>query len=222
MMDGNRSYIFHLKDHFFFIVLASIECSLVSCSSCFFHWLFHSFIEKVIGRINVHFPVAHQYSYTYTTFIQYGHKKNIGRINVHFPFSYQYSYNHSECTQETYRAHICTFFPPDTSIHSYGLASYYTKHFKVLFRCLNGPDGLGWGHKTDIIDSWVDMSGEGISESSESAKYKSQPFRHSCPPTLFIGRDEMLLSNWKGFVSWSTHSGCQTLKGRSKAFRKIK
>ena len=150
--------------------------------------------------------------------------------------------------QEKYRAHKCTFpflisiqlqsfrmharnisgaymyifFPPDTSIHSYGLASYYTKHFKVLFRCLNGPDGLGWGHKTDIIDSWVDMSGEGISESSESAKYKSQPFRHSCPPTLFIGRDEMLLSNWKGFVSWTTHSGCQTLKGRSKAFRKIK
>ena len=41
-------------------------------------------MEKVIGRINVHFPVAHQYSYTYTTFIQYGHKKNIGRINVHF------------------------------------------------------------------------------------------------------------------------------------------
>ena len=183
------SYIYSIKDRFFIVL---VECSSVSCSSCFCH--------------SFHFQV----------------KKNIGRINVHFPFSYQYSYNHSECTQETYRAHICTFFPPDTSIHSYGLASYYTKHFKVLFRCLNGPDGLGWGHKTDIIDSWVDMSGEGISESLECAKYKSQPFRHSCPPTLFIGRDEMLLSNWKGFVSWTTHSGCQPLKGRSKAFRKIK
>ena len=196
MIDGNRSYIFHLKDHFF-IVLASIECSLVSCSSCFFHWLFHSFIEKVIGRINVHFPVAHQYSYTYTTFIQYGHKKNIGRINVHF-------------------------FPLGTSIQSYLLARDFTEYCRVGIGRLNRLEKLRIIHKADFIDSWEDMSGEGISESSESAKYKSQLFRHSCQPTLFIGRNEMLLSNWKGFVSWTTHSGCQTLKGRSKAFRKIK
>jgi len=142
MMDGNRSYIFHLKYHFFFIVLASIECSLVSCSSCFFHWLFHSFIEKVIGRINVHFPVAHQYSYTCTTFIQYGHKKNIGRINVHF-------------------------FPLGTSIQSYLLARDFTEYCRVGIARLNRLEKLRLIHKADFIDSWEDMSGEGISESSE-------------------------------------------------------
>ena len=150
-------------------------------------------MEKVIGRINVHFPVAHQYSYTYTTFIQYGHKKNIGRINVHFfsPLVHQYS-------------HFCW------------------QYCRVGIGRFNRLDKLRLIHKADFIDSWEDMSGEGISESSESAKYKSQLFRHSCQTTLFIGRNEMLLSNWKGFVSWTTHSGCQTLKGRSKAFRKIK
>ena len=72
------SYIYSIKDRFFIVL---VECSSVSCSSCFCH--------------SFHFQV----------------KKNIGRIYVHFPFSYQYSYSHSECTQETYRAHICTFFP---------------------------------------------------------------------------------------------------------------
>ena len=132
-------------------------------------------------------------------------------------------YIHSIWTQEKYRAHKCTFFfPLGTSIQSYLLARDFTEYCRVGIARLNRLEKLRLIHKADFIDSWEDMSGEGISESSESAKYKSQPFRHSCPPTLFIGRDEMLLSNWKGFVSWSTHSGCQTLKGRSKAFRKIK
>ena len=32
----------------------------------------------------------------------------------------------------------------------------------------------------------------------------------------------MILSNWKGSVSWTTHSGCQPLSDRSKAFGEIK
>ena len=130
-------------------------------------------------------------------------------------------YTHSKCMQEKYRLHKC-IFSLGTSIQSYLLARDFTEYCRVGIARLNRLEKLRLIHKADFIDSWEDMSGEGISESSESAKYKSQLFRHSCQPTLFIGRNEMLLSNWKGFVSWSTHSGCQTLKGRSKAFRKIK
>ena len=192
MIDGNRSYVFHLKDHFF-IVLASIECSLVSCSSCFFHWLINSFIHGESYR-------AHKCTFPCGTSIQL----------------YLY-YIHSIWTQEKYRAHKCTFFP---LVHQY--SHFCWQYCRVGIGRFNRLDKLRLIHKADFIDSWEDMSGKGISESSESAKYKSQLFRHSCQTTLFIGRNEMLLSNWKGFVSWTTHSGCQTLKGRSKAFRKIK
>ena len=34
--------------------------------------------------------------------------------------------------------------------------------------------------------------------------------------------EQLLLSNWGGSVSWTTHSGGQTLRCRSKAFREIK
>ena len=41
------------------------------------------------------------------------------------------------------------------------------------------------------------------------------------PATLSIGRHKMRLNIFRGSISWTTHSGCQTLRGRSETSRRI-
>ena len=39
--------------------------------------------------------------------------------------------------------------------------------------------------------------------------------------TMYIGGQTMRLSNFRGSISWATHSGDQTLRGRSETFRGV-
>ena len=100
--------------------------------------------------------------------------------------------------KEKYRPHKCTF-SLGTSLKSYRLARDFTEHCRSLYQKIDRLEGLRLSQKADFIDS---VTVEYICQEKVfqkvwrvHAKYKSQPFRQSCPPTLFIGRDEMLLSN---------------------------
>ena len=74
-----------------------------------------------------------------------------------------------------------------------------------------------WSEKAIFyIQSVVDIVAAGITSSININLFNTHA------RSTVHREEQLLLSNWGGSVSWTTHSGGQTLRCRSKAFREIK